>query len=143
MDFRKFAAFFPCFAFFSLVKYSCKVTSSVCLQRAFTAVHKAMPACMPEESLAIWQSDESQYSARWGSTPLRTSPVRLSRVRIPPYVGRAYASGFGKLPETVQLRECITIALPGAMHHRPCPKTDTVYQIGKPKVCLSACPCEH
>ena len=26
---------------------------------SFTAVHKAMPKCMPEESLAPWQSDES------------------------------------------------------------------------------------
>ena len=26
---------------------------------SFTAVHKAMPKCMPEESLAPWQFDES------------------------------------------------------------------------------------
>jgi hypothetical protein len=44
-----------------------KVNGKICLQGyfkrvfeiSFTAVHKAMPKCMPEESLAPWQSDES------------------------------------------------------------------------------------
>ena len=30
-----------------------------CVCISLTAVHKAMPKCMPEESLAPWQSDES------------------------------------------------------------------------------------
>ena len=38
----------------------------------FTAVHKAMPACMPKNTCEIWQSNEIKISARWGSTPLRT-----------------------------------------------------------------------
>ena len=59
MNLNEFADFFPCYKQNELVKYACKVTSSVCLKKSFTAVHKAMPKCMPEESLAPWQSDES------------------------------------------------------------------------------------
>ena len=52
-------------SFFS-VKNSAR-NGKICLQGyfkrvfkiSFTAVHKAMPKCMPEESLAPWQSDES------------------------------------------------------------------------------------
>lgn len=34
-----------------MVKYACKVTSSQCLSQSFTAVHKDIPKCMPEERL--------------------------------------------------------------------------------------------
>ena len=34
-----------------MVKYVRKVTSSMCLSRSFTAVHKDIPKCMPEERL--------------------------------------------------------------------------------------------
>lgn len=43
--------------------------------------------------LALWQSNESIDSARWGSNPLRTCQVLLSRVRIPPYAEKHIASG--------------------------------------------------
>ena len=34
-----------------MVKCACKVASSECLSRSFTAVHKDIPKCMPEEPL--------------------------------------------------------------------------------------------
>ena len=52
---------------------------------SFTAVHKAMPKCMPEEFLALGNLMSLENSNRWGSTPHGTYQVRLSRVRIPPY----------------------------------------------------------
>ena len=36
-----------------MVKYACKVTSSRCLSQSFTAVHKDIPKCMPEEHLLL------------------------------------------------------------------------------------------
>ena len=42
---------------------------------SFTAVHKAMPKCMPEESLAPWQSDESQ-KLKTDGVQLTAGPVK-------------------------------------------------------------------
>ena len=36
-----------------MVKYACKVTSSECLSKSFTAVHEDIPKCMPEEFLHL------------------------------------------------------------------------------------------
>ena len=36
-----------------MVKYACKVTSSVCSNLSFTAVHEDIPKCMPEERLRL------------------------------------------------------------------------------------------
>ena len=42
---------------------------------SFTAVHKAMPKCMPEESLAPWQSDES-LKLKTDGVQLPVGPVK-------------------------------------------------------------------
>lgn len=95
MNFFEFAAFFPCFAFGKLVKYACKVTSSKCLdasvwmQYIFTAVHKALPKCMPKRPCVMCRESRSAF---------RTCPVQIPRDR-----GRSLYRGFEsrRVPTTV------------------------------------------
>lgn len=86
MNFFEFAAFFPCFKAQRLVKYACKVTSSGCLnasvwmQHTFTAVHKALPKCMPKKPCVMCRESRSAF---------RTCKVPFPRDR-----GRSLYRGF-------------------------------------------------
>lgn len=85
MNFFEFAAFFPCFAFGKLVKYACKAAgrllqASVWMQHTFTAVHKALPKCMPKRPCVMCRESRSAF---------RTCKVPFPRDR-----GRSLYRGF-------------------------------------------------
>lgn len=49
-----------------MVEYACKLTSSECLSRSFTAVHEEIPRCMPKRGLR-YPSRQAPFFA--GSNP--------------------------------------------------------------------------
>ena len=122
----------------------------------FTAVHKAMPTCMPEESLSARICREC-ISLQKGCLPYGPVKSVLSRVRIPPLCILHTASWFEdchkrqniaclpcsdrifseKLPVPCRQKPNRFCFAPD-IRHRLCPRTDTVHQAYMPKARLSA-----